>query len=277
MGFWKTLGRITGGGHEPSEEEIEEEIQNEKQLQAEREERKKRKAVLSKFTFKELQLICTEILGREPEDIVRDKVTGKIQYYRDGTPQKYHNDRFLYESFICNPENFKRSQIEDFAIKHSIVPFNYFSSVTESDSKKRQFEDIVDKIRLYFQPERITNEEHLEAQLTVFLRATFHDKKIKRQEGIKSNDQLDIVVEDTFVFELKVPKTRTELRDLVAQLEEYKEEYPYICVIIADISGQQGPDEKPIDVSEDINSYKVKYKEKFDVDTLVFKIGMRKK
>lgn len=276
MGFWRSLGKLTGG-RKLSEEELEAQIENERILLEERAERKKRKEILSKFTFKELKLICTEILGREPDDVVRDEITGKIQYHNDGTPQKYHNDRFLYEDFICNPENFKRSQIEDFAIKHSIVPFNYFTSVTESDAKKRQFEDIVDKIRLYFKPERITNEEHLEAQLTVFLRATFHDKKIKRQEGIKSNDQLDIVVDDTFVFELKVPKTRTDLRDLVAQLEEYKEEYPYICVIIADVSGQQGSDEKPIDVSDDINSYKIKYKEKFDVDTLVFKIGMRKK
>jgi hypothetical protein len=274
MGFWKKLGTAMSGT--PSEEELEEQRKYEKQLQMKREERKRRKNILQKFTFKELKLICNEILGREPDDIMRDE-DGNIERFEDGTPRKYHDDRFLYEDFICDPQNFKLEQIKDFAIKHSIVPFNHFSNVTETDSKKREFEDIVDKIKLYFKPEKITNEEHLEAQLTVFLRASFHDKKITRQEGIKSNDQLDIVVDDTFVFELKVPKNRTDLRNLVAQIDEYKEEYPYICIVIADTSDQQGSDEKTVNVTDDINSYKIKYKEKFDVDTLVFKIGVRKR
>lgn len=273
MGFWKRLGKMS---RSQSEEDLESQRENDRRLQMEREERKRRKEILEKFTFKELKLICNEILGREPDDLVRDK-HGNVERYEDGTPHKYHNDRYLYEDFICNTKNFKISQIKDFAIKHSIVPFNYFSNVTESDSKKREFEDIIDKIKLYFKPEKITNEEHLEAQLTVFLRASFHDKKINRQEGIKSNDQLDIVVDDTYVFELKVPKNRTDLRNLVAQIEEYKEEYPYICIVIADISGQQGTDEKTINVTDEINSYKIKYKEKFDVDTIVFKTGIRKR
>jgi hypothetical protein len=274
MGFWNSIGKMMSGT--PSEEELEEDRRIEKQRQMKREEKQKAKAILIKFTFEDLKLICNEILGREPDGLVRDE-EGNVKRYDDGTPEEYHKDRHLYEGFISDPENFKISQIKDFAIRHSIVAFNYFSSVTTSDLKKREFEDIIDKIKLYFKPEKITNEEHLEAQLTVFLKASFHDKKITRQEGIKSKGELDIVVDDTFVFELKVPKNRTDLRNLVAQIEEYKEEYPYICVVIADISGQQGTDEKMINVSDEINSYKIKYKEKFDVDTLVFKTGVRKR
>ena len=273
MGFWRSVGKKLST---PSEEDLERVRQNEKRLQIEREDRRIRKNILEKFTFKELKNICNEILGVEPREIVKDR-NGNILYDKDGEPEEYEQDRHDYEEFICNPNKFKTQQIKDFAIKHQIVPFNYFTTIPETDSKKREFEDIIDKIKLYFKPEKITNEEHLEAQLTVFLKATFHDRQIKRQEGIKANDQLDIVVDDTFVFELKVPKSRTDLRNLIAQLEEYKEEYPYICVIIADISGQQGFEDKTINVTDDINSYKIKYKEKFDVDTLVFKTEVRKR
>ena len=56
MGFWKNLGKKMGGNS--SEEELEARRQNERKLQMERDGRKRRKAILEKFTFKELKLIC---------------------------------------------------------------------------------------------------------------------------------------------------------------------------------------------------------------------------
>jgi hypothetical protein len=276
MGFWKKMGKMAGG--KLSEEELEQKRKEKEEWEANRKLWKKKDDLLKKFEMKYLKKICTEIEGEdEPKHYVRDE-DGQIIY--DKQDYCIHKRCKLakdYREHICDPDNFDLLQIQDFAIKYSIVPFNYFSEVIETDSKKREFDDIVDKIKLYFDPEKITNEEHLEAQLAVFLKATFHDKKIKRQEGIKSNDQLDIVVDDTFVFELKVPKNRTDLRNLIAQLEEYVEEYPYICVIIADISGTSDTNERTINVSDDIESYKIKYKEKFDIDTLVYKTGIRKR
>ncbi len=107
MGFWKKLGKSWKGS--PSAEELEAIRENDRQLQMEREERKRRKEILVKFSFKELKLICSEILGREPDDLVRDE-NGNIERYEDGTPHKYHVDRYLYEDFICDTSNFKMSQ-----------------------------------------------------------------------------------------------------------------------------------------------------------------------
>ena len=86
-----------------------------------------------------------------------------------------------------------------------------------------------------FEPEAITNEEHLEAQLMVFLKAKFSERKIRRQVTIQGNDILDILVDDKYAFELKVPRTRSDLRNLGAQLEEYQEQYPNLSAVIFDI------------------------------------------
>ncbi len=77
-------------------------------------------------------------------------------------------------------------------------------------------------------------------------------------------------MDNKYVFVLKVPKTRTVLRDLSAQIEEYVEQFPDLCVVIADTSGQELSDGRILDVTQDIKEYAGKYKLKFKVETLIF-------
>ena len=85
---------------------------------------------------------------------------------------------------------------------------------------------------------------------------------------------MDIVIDNKYVFELKVPRARAELRNLSAQLEEYVEEYPNICAVIADTSSID--DEVESGLTQNIKQYSDKYKVKFGIQTLVFEIQKRK-
>ena len=175
-------------------------------------------------------------------------------------------------------QRIKLSHIKEYAIKKKIVT-PYFGEQSNADEEKREFENIVNSIRLHFQPEKITHEEHLEAQLTIFLKAKFPERKVERQIFSKSGDRLDILIDNKYVFELKVPKNKTDLRNLSAQIDEYIENYPNICVVIADTS--QIPAEKEEEkveagLSENIRDYVEKYKLKYRVQTVVFNIELRK-
>ena len=111
------------------------------------------------------------------------------------------------------------------------------------------------------------------------MKAKFSDKKIEREVSTKSGDKLDIVMDDKFVLELKVPRGKTDLRNLSAQLEEYHEEYPNICAIIADISeivDLDDPDPVEENLTKRISEYADKYKMKLDIPTLTFNVIKRK-
>ena len=96
----------------------------------------------------------------------------------------------------------------------------------------------------------------------IFLKAKFPERKIRRQVTIQGNDRLDILIDDKYAFELKVPKQRTDLRNLGAQLEEYKEMYPNVCgIIFEDIA--EG------NLSQDIRDYMDKYKRNYGIDTII--------
>ncbi|MBT7252172.1 MAG: hypothetical protein HN875_00375, partial [Candidatus Nitrosopelagicus sp.] len=84
-----------------------------------------------------------------------------------------------------------------------------------------------------------------------------------------------IVIDNDYVLELKVPKSKTVLRDLGAQLEEYAEEYPNLCAVIADTSGNALPDGKTLDITEQINEYTDKYHRKYKVPSIVLNVRMR--
>lgn len=102
----------------------------------------------------------------------------------------------------------------------------------------------------------------MEAQLTIFLKAKFPDKKIQRQVTTKGGDQLDILVDDKYAFELKVPEQRT-IRNLGAQLEEYKEEYQNICAVIFDAESKN--------LTNYINDYVDKFKRDYGVPSIILR------
>ena len=94
--------------------------------------------------------------------------------------------------------------------------------------------------------------------------------KIERQVTAPSGGQVDILIEGQYVLELKVPRSRSDLRNLGAQLEEYKEDFPYVCAVIAFV------DSDDYHVTQDeITTYVDKYKSKYNVPSVVKDVKKR--
>jgi hypothetical protein len=174
-----------------------------------------------------------------------------------------------------NTQEISFQHIKDFALKTKVVSPSFFGMESDVSVNERDFASIINSIKADFQPEKITDEKELQSQLTIFLKAKFPELKIEREFTTKSGNELDIVIDDDYVLELKVPKNRTVLRNLSAQLEEYAEEYPNLCAVIADTSGNKLPDGKILDITEDINDYADKYLRKFKVPSIVLNVRMR--
>jgi len=173
--------------------------------------------LLEKFEIGQLEDFLESYLNNKPQTIIEEDKQGRKIETR---PSRKDYLDFIWKYLEKNEINY--NQIKDFAIRKSIVFPSYFGIESTEAGNQREFENIINAIRAEFQPENITNEEHLEAQLTIFLKAKFPDMKIERQVTTKSGDKLDILIDKKYVFELKVPKNKGELRDLSAQLDEYK-------------------------------------------------------
>lgn len=72
---------------------------------------------------------------------------------------------------------------------------------------------------------------------------------------------MNILIDQLYWIELKVPENRTQLRNLGAQAEEYQEEYEVGIFIYQDESLNQ---------SEIIKEHTTKYKQKYNIDSVVF-------
>ena len=166
-------------------------------------------------------------------------------------------------------------QLKDFALKAKVVAPSFFGIESKEVGNERDFESIIKSIKDDFQPEKITDEKELQSQLMIFIKAKFPELNAETEFVTKSGNELDIVIDDDYVLELKVPKSRTVLRNLGAQLEEYAEEYPNLCAVIADISGYKLPDGKTLDITQDIKDYADKYLRKFKVPSIILNVRMR--
>jgi len=212
------------------------------------------KELISKFEFPDLEKLCERILGtKPPRKSEVDPKTGERYFYP--------LNRFDYEQYIMNG-NFTLQQIKDFALKYQIVSPSFFGKVLETDKEKKEFEIIINSIKAQFQPEKIKDEDHLQAQVAIFLKAKYPNSKVEREVITRSGDKLDILMDDKFVFELKVYSDKNQLRDLGAQLEEYKMDYPLLCSIILDTIRNETSE-------TNIREYSDKYKVRHGVPTIV--------
>jgi len=210
------------------------------------------------------------VLGAKPE--VEYEYDDRTEKDIPKKPSRKDYPDFIYEKIDSNETNYK--QIKDYSIRHKVIPPSFFGEDSDIVGNTNDFENIINSIHRGFDPEKITGEEHFQSQLAIFLKAKFPDKKVEREVRTKMGNDMDIVVDDKYVFELKVPKSRAELRNLSAQLEEYVEEYPNICAVIADTS--KIDEEVESDLTQNIKQYSDKYKVKFHIQTLIFEIGKRK-
>jgi len=278
----------------------EDEYERERRKEELRKERTKINKLLNKFTVKQLRDFCLEIIGSDPTDElitdedeedeefddedgegkVKKAITMGKKFTHKFQDKNEKHDRTLYVEFIWKKLMsgvIELDQINDFALKKRIVPRNYFGVKSDEKEDKKEFSTILSIIQSDFEPESITKEDKedkLQAQLTVFLRAKFPDKKIDREVVLQNGDRVDIVIDDKFALELKVPIKRTALRDLTAQLEEYLEEYDFLGVVIADITEEQEENEDE-PMTQNINEYVDRFKSKFGVQTVVFPIKFK--
>ena len=284
----------------------EEEYEKEKRKEELRKERTKINKLLNKFTVKQLDVFCVEYVGRSPKDeLITDeddedeefddedeefddedgKVKKAVSYGKKFTHQfskgkSEKHDRTLHIEFIWKKLMsgvITPDQIHAFALKKRIVPRSYFGEKSDENEERKEFSTILSIIESDFEPESITGkemEDKLQSQLTVFLKAKFPDKKIEREVVLQSRDRADIVIDDRFALELKVPRERTALRNLTAQIEEYLEEFDFLGVVIADIT-QELEDEDEDPMTKNINEYVERFKSKYDVQTVVFRIKFK--
>ena len=234
--------------------------------------------LLSKFEISDLQNLLLKILNIKIGDIFVPQ--GETGGYRR-KPERIDFTEKIWAQL--EEGSLHKNQIKDFALKYKIVTPSFFGVEENQVENDNEFENIINAIKVNFQSEKIKDEKELQAQLTIFIKAKFPGIKVEREVLSKNGDKLDLVINDKYVFELKVPKARNTLRDLSAQLEEYSESYPNLCAVIADISEEMNVvDDGGNSVIEDakltehIREYADKYRRKYNIDTIVFNTGMRK-
>lgn len=220
--------------------------------------------LLDKFEMKDLKSFCKDYLGELP---IGDSVLGiESPSARYLNPVRHNYIDYIWENL--NTKEIKFEQLRDFSLKHQIVVPSFFGSDLDVDEYQKEFENLINSIKSNFQPEKITDEEHLQSQLTIFLKAKYPDRKIEREVTTKNNDLLDILVDEKYAFELKVPTDKTVMRNLGAQLGEYVEQYPNLCAIIFDNQNQN--------LTETIKEYADIYKRNYHVPSIILQ-GIKRK
>ena len=266
MGFKKFFGKVA--------DKIEDVAENAKEAYDERQERKmdeqdfedlvseRMEELLDKFEMRDLKDLCKNILGEVPESEWDDE---------DGEEYEIKPKRKNYLEFINDAiidEDLNLEQIKNFSIKRKIVSKSFFDFELQESGSITEFEKIIQTIQNEFPPEKIYDEKELQAQLTIFLKTKYPDSDVEREISNNEGGVVDILMDDKYAFELKVPRSRTELRNLRGQIEEYQEDYLNLCVVIFE--------NEDYDISEDIEKYVNIYHEKYDVPSVVLHGRKRK-
>ena len=263
--------------------------------------------LLDKFTIKQLQEFCTSYIGTLPEDELEvdedDNEKETIRPEKKKTDFKFAKRKLSwkkdpvirrrreYTEFIWNcieEGDIRYEQLKDFALNNRIVSPSFFGTETKAIGSETELHTILDAIEEEFDPEKIMDEKELQGQIAVFLKTRFKGKEVEReismQEGSKdSRNFLDILVDNTYALEVKLPTTRTQLRNLKGQLEEYKEKYPFLGVVIGDKTKLATDRDSEFYDSEFeknlpvwIKEYTDKYKVDLGIRSVVFNIVKRR-
>ena len=236
--------------------------------------------LLDKYDMSDLKNFCEKYLGEAP---------ASREMLKDGTERELKPNRHTFVNFILEYYDkglLRAEQIKDFSLKHRIVTPSFFANETESKvGNENELSDILDVIAEKFKPEAIIDEKELQGQLAVFLKAVYPDRKVEREVTTKRGDKIDILIDDNYVLELKVPSGKDSLRSLSAQIEEYMEEFPLLAVVIADksdlVSDQDDSEFYDPDLekglTKQIIEYADKYKVKYGAKTLIFSVKKRSK
>ena len=260
--------------------------------------------LLDKFTIKQLREFCTSYIGALPDDELEvddddekesirpePKKLGfrvpkrKLSWKKDPATR----GRRVYTEFIwkCIEEgDIRYQQLKDFAINNRIVSPSFFGTEIKAIGSDSELHTILDAIEEDFDPEKIMDEKELQGQIAVFLKTRFKGKEVEREvlmdEGSRERNFIDIVVDNVYALEVKLPTTRTTLRNLKGQLEEYQEKYPFLGVVIGDktkLVTEEGSEFYDSEFEENLPVWIKEYTDKYKVDlgirSVVFNIIRR--
>ena len=303
------MGRITEWVGKKLEERKEKNQLKQEERERIQEENKKHRfeiqELLDKFTIKQLQEFCSSYIGTLPEDELEvdedDNEKETIRPEKKKTAFKFGKrklswkkdpatrGRRVYTEFIwkCIEEgDIRYQQLKDFAINNRIVSPSFFGTETKAIGSDSELHTILDAIEEDFDPEKIMDEIELQGQIAVFLKTRFKGKEVEREvsmhEGSRERNFIDIVVDNVYALEVKLPTTRTQLRNLKGQLEEYQEKYPFLGVVIGDKTKLATDSESEFYDSQFeenlpvwIKEYTDKYKVDLGIRSVVFNIIRR--
>ena len=195
-------------------------------------------------------------------------------WHFDNPPTRDDYDVFVF--IFSMTQTFSVEQQRNWFIRHGFASASDFKTGETSSADasqqgalpasapketKSDFESMINAIESDFEPEKITDEEHLQAQLSIFLKAKFPNAIVEREVKTERGDRIDVLVDGKFAFELKVPDERVKLRNLMAQLEEYKEQYSDVCAVILD--------NQNLNLSDTIREYAERYQSKLGVRSII--------
>ena len=256
MGFKKILGGIAGNIKDSIDEKLDERNRRDRESD-EADERVDQ--LLEKFEIQSFNEFCMRYLGQTPQPTYeRDEKTGREHKIN---PSRKDILKFIWQHLDNEEINF--DQLKDYALKKRIVSPSFFGENENIQKDKNEFQEIIDMIDMEFEPEKIDSEENFQSQIVVFLKAKFPDKKIVREITTKHGDRIDVLIEDKYALELKIPDDRTKLRNLGAQIEEYVEQYPNLCAIIYD--------DQEKNLTQTIEDYVDKYKQNYGVPSIIIR------
>ena len=188
----------------------------------------------------EIRQMVMALIGKSPKGQTYDGDGGKHEI-KDPIERKeweWWIDKYFEEGDITP------KQISGYMIRHNIKKRSYFKrekydeedDEEESDyvSKELDFESLIETIERDFKPERVFDEKELQNLLRQFLQDHFPNATVEREFTLSNQDSIDIVVDSKYGFECKIPENRIILRNLIGQLQEYKEEMSNMCVVIVD-------------------------------------------
>ena len=304
------MGRFTEWVGKKLEERKEKNQLKQEERERIQEENKKHRfeiqGLLDKFTINQLQEFCTSYIGTLPEDELEgdeddnEKETirpekkktafksakRKLSWKKDPATRK----RREYTEFIWNcieEGDIRYEQLKDFALNNRIVSPSFFGTETKAIGSETELHTILDAIEEEFDPEKIMDEKELQGQIAVFLKTRFKGKEVEREvlmeEGSRERNYVDIVIDNVYALEVKLPTTRTQLRNLKGQLEEYQEKYPFLGVVIGDKTKLVTDRDSEFYDSEFeknlpvwIKEYTDKYKVNLGIRSVVFNIVKRR-
>ena len=220
----------------------------------------------------EIRQMVMALIGKSPKGQTYDGDGAKheIKEPIERKEWEWWIDKYFEEGDIT-PE-----QISGYMIRHNIKKRSYFKrekydeedDEEESDyaSKELDFENLIETIQLDWKPKTYFDEKEVQNLLRQFLEDHFPDAVVEREFALSNRDLIDIVVNSKYGIECKIPANKKYLRDLIGQLQEYKEEMSNLCVVIVD-----DPEKN---LTSEILDYCKKY-EKMDVRTIHIEASKR--